>query len=74
MTHTRQPSTNQQRAFASASAGLLAPEQFARLRDRLADYSGVYLDLARLRLLQVPKVLIGSALLSLIALVVRLMG
>jgi len=30
--------------------------------------------LARLRLLQVPKVLIGSALLSLVALIVRLMG
>ena len=30
--------------------------------------------LARLRLLQIPKVLVGSALLSLVALIVRLMG
>jgi formate hydrogenlyase subunit 4 len=30
--------------------------------------------LARLRLQQIPKILIGSALLSLIALIVRLMG
>jgi chemotaxis protein methyltransferase CheR len=54
MTSTRRPSTDQQRAAKalSASAGLLAPEQFALLRDRLADYSGVYLDLARLRLLE----------------------
>ncbi len=54
MTSTRRPSTDQQRAAKtfSASAGLLAPEQFASLRDRLADYSGVYLDLARLRLLE----------------------
>jgi chemotaxis protein methyltransferase CheR len=54
MTHNRQPPTNQQRSFntVSAGAGLLAPEQFARLRDRLAEYSGVYLDLARLRLLE----------------------
>jgi len=54
MTHTRQPSTHPQRAFntGGASSGLLTPEQFARLRDRLADYSGVYLDLARLRLLE----------------------
>jgi len=28
------------------------PEQFASLRDRLADFSGVYLDLTRLRLLE----------------------
>jgi chemotaxis protein methyltransferase CheR len=54
MTSNRRPSTDQQRAAVtfSASAGLLAPEQFAWLRDRLADYSGVYLDLARLRLLE----------------------
>jgi chemotaxis protein methyltransferase CheR len=54
MTPTRPPSTDQQRAAKtfSASAGLLAPEQFASLRDRLADYSGVYLDLTRLRLLE----------------------
>ena len=54
MTFSRQPSMDQQhtaRTF-SASAGLLAPEQFTSLRDRLADYSGVYLDLARLRLLE----------------------
>jgi chemotaxis protein methyltransferase CheR len=50
----RPPSTDQQRAAKtfSASAGLLAPEQFMTLRDRLADYSGVYLDLTRLRLLE----------------------
>jgi formate hydrogenlyase subunit 4 len=30
--------------------------------------------LARQRLLQIPKILVGSALLSLIALIVRLMG
>jgi chemotaxis protein methyltransferase CheR len=54
MTSNRWPATDQQRAAASfsASVGLLAPEQFASLRDRLADYSGVYLDLARLRLLE----------------------
>lgn len=54
MTSNRRPSTDQQRAAAkfSASVGLLALEQFASLRDRLADYSGVYLDLARLRLLE----------------------
>jgi chemotaxis protein methyltransferase CheR len=54
MTSNRRPLTDQQRATVtfSASAGLLAPEQFASLRDRLADYSGVYLDLARLRLLE----------------------
>jgi chemotaxis protein methyltransferase CheR len=52
MTHTR-PSSNQQSAnTGGASSGLLMPEQFARLRDRLAEYSGVYLDLARLRLLE----------------------
>jgi chemotaxis protein methyltransferase CheR len=54
MTSNRRLSTDQQRpavAF-SASVGLLAPEQFAWLRDRLADYSGVYLDMARLRLLE----------------------
>jgi chemotaxis protein methyltransferase CheR len=46
--------TKQQRASATvaASAGLLTPDQFARLRDRLAEFSGVYLDLARLRLLE----------------------
>jgi chemotaxis protein methyltransferase CheR len=54
MTFHRPPSTDQQRAAKtfSASAGLLAPEQFMALRDRLADYSGVYLDLTRLRLLE----------------------
>ncbi len=54
MTSNRQPSTDQQRTARtfSASAGLLAPEQFTSLRDRLADYSGVYLDLTRLRLLE----------------------
>jgi chemotaxis protein methyltransferase CheR len=54
MTSNRRPSMDQQRAAKtfSASAGLLAPEQFASLRDRLADYSGVYLDLTRLRLLE----------------------
>src|SRR5215212_6194775 len=54
MTSNRRLSTDQQRAAVpfSASAGLLAPEQFAWLRDRLADYSGVYLDLTRLRLLE----------------------
>ncbi len=54
MTPNRPPSTDQQRAakMFSASAGLLAPEQFMALRDRLADYSGVYLDLTRLRLLE----------------------
>lgn len=54
MTPTRPSSTDQQRAAKtfSASAGLLAPEQFTALRDRLADYSGVYLDLTRLRLLE----------------------
>jgi len=54
MTSNRRPLTDQQRVAATfrASAGLLAPEQFASLRDRLADYSGVYLDLARLRLLE----------------------
>ena len=54
MTSNRRPSTDQQRAAATfrASAGLLAPEQFVSLRDRLADYSGVYLDLTRLRLLE----------------------
>ena len=54
MTPTRPPSTDQQRAAKTfrASAGLLAPEQFAALRDRLAEYSGVYLDLTRLRLLE----------------------
>jgi chemotaxis protein methyltransferase CheR len=54
MTPTRPPSADQQRRAKSfsASAGLLAPEQFASLRDRLADYSGVYLDLTRLRLLE----------------------
>ena len=31
----------------------LAPEQFARLRDLLAGYSGVYLDSARQRVLEV---------------------
>jgi chemotaxis protein methyltransferase CheR len=31
----------------------LAPEQFGRLRDLLADYSGVYLDSARQRVLEV---------------------
>ena len=54
MTHTRQPLTNQQRTFTTgaASAGLLTPDQFGSLRDRLAEYSGVYLDLTRLRLLE----------------------
>jgi chemotaxis protein methyltransferase CheR len=54
MTSSRRPLPNQQRATVtfSASAGLLTQEQFASLRDRLADYSGVYLDLARLRLLE----------------------
>jgi chemotaxis protein methyltransferase CheR len=53
MTDTRQP-LRKQRATTTggASAGLLTPEQFGRLRDRLAEYSGVYLDLARLRLLE----------------------
>src|SRR5687767_8970430 len=31
----------------------LAPEQFGRLRDLLSDYSGVYLDSARQRVLEV---------------------
>jgi chemotaxis protein methyltransferase CheR len=54
MTSSRQPSVNRQRAATalSADAGLLALEQFTSLRDRLADYSGVYLDLTRLRLLE----------------------
>jgi chemotaxis protein methyltransferase CheR len=54
MTPPRPPSTDAQRRAKSfsASAGLLTPEQFAALRDRLADYSGVYLDLTRLRLLE----------------------
>jgi chemotaxis protein methyltransferase CheR len=53
MTHTR-PLSDQQRASNSggSGSGLLTPEQFARLRDQLAEYSGVYLDLARLRLLE----------------------
>ncbi|HEU5100630.1 MAG TPA: CheR family methyltransferase [Roseiflexaceae bacterium] len=50
MTQTRSPSKQQHAANTSGS--LLSPEQFARLRDRLAEYSGVYLDLARLRLLE----------------------
>jgi chemotaxis protein methyltransferase CheR len=54
MTFNRRPSIDHPRVAVtfSASAGLLAPEQFALLRDRLADYSGVYLDMARLRLLE----------------------
>jgi chemotaxis protein methyltransferase CheR len=54
MTPTRPSSADQQRKARSysASAGLLTPEQFASLRDRLAEYSGVYLDLTRLRLLE----------------------
>jgi chemotaxis protein methyltransferase CheR len=53
MSQTRRPLTDQQRPFnAGASAVSLTPEQFARLRDRLAEYSGVYLDLTRLRLLE----------------------
>jgi chemotaxis protein methyltransferase CheR len=54
MTFSRQPSADQQRAatMLGVGAGLLAPEQFTSLRDRLADYSGVYLDLTRLRLLE----------------------
>jgi chemotaxis protein methyltransferase CheR len=54
MTSNRRALSDQNRAAVtfSASAGLLGPEQFASLRDRLAEYSGVYLDLARLRLLE----------------------
>ena len=53
MTDVRQP-LRKQRTFTTggASAGLLTPDQFGRLRDRLAEFSGVYLDLARLRLLE----------------------
>jgi chemotaxis protein methyltransferase CheR len=52
MTHTRPPSNQQRASSTGAGSGLLVPERFARLRDRLAEYSGVYLDLARLRLLE----------------------
>lgn len=52
MTHMRPPSNQQRAATGGASSGLLMPEQFARLRDQLAEYSGVYLDLARMRLLE----------------------
>src|SRR4051812_43821317 len=54
MTPNRPRSVDQQRAAKSfsASAGLLTPDQFTAFRDRLADYSGVYLDLTRLRLLE----------------------
>jgi len=46
MSDTRRPTS---RGIATVS---LSPEQFAQLRDRLATYSGVYLDLSRQRVLE----------------------
>src|SRR5687767_14170577 len=59
MTHNRQIPT----AYDIRSAGsdnlparLLSPDQFARLRDLLAEFGGVYLDTTRQRMLEVGLV------------------
>jgi chemotaxis protein methyltransferase CheR len=55
MTHHHQPPTSQDPLVAApdgASAMQLMPEQFSRLRDLLAAYSGVHLDTSRQRVLE----------------------
>ena len=55
MKHDQQtgPALKRRPSFADPSAVSLSPEQFSRLRDLLAGYSGVYLDTTRQRVLEV---------------------